>query len=319
MDSAMDVMYMLHFDYQDLSAAEFSIKRFMPFYTWMRNNVPLQLRMAFLQTGKMSNLFAATEEAKEAFGVDGDMAWLNDYLPDYMEINNGFVSYLKFGGNHLALFPKLPINDVDQLFGVGYIGSIPVPVPRITTGFGNALGPAVRTPMEFFTQRNFQYGYEYDSFSEFTSKQLESTIPYIGTFARAGSAVGLPVEKTPFIDLSAQKGKQVSNLMQLLFGAPFGATMYNERTLKGVTYGRSKQLSKELNQAASDAGVDIDWLRDQLEKGVSPEALARKIESGQGDIDRVARRKKLDELTGKTKKKKPKDYRDVMKELQRGD
>lgn len=164
--------------------------------------------------------------------------------------------------------------------------------------------------MEFFTQRNFQYGYEYDSFAEFTAKQTESLVPYIGTFAKIGSAAGLPVEKTPVLDLSSQKGRQVSNLMQLLFGAPFGATMYNERTLKGVAYGRSKQLNEDLKKAAADAGVDIDWLRKQLQSGVSAEVIANRIASGQGDLERNARRKKLEQMA-----KKDKDYTAVLRDL----
>jgi hypothetical protein len=310
MDSAMDLMYMLHFDYQDLSDAEISIKRVVPFYTWMRNNIPLQLRLAFLQSGKVGNLINANEEMKAAFGVDGPASWLNDYIPDYMEINNGFVSYLKFGDNHMALFPKLPINDVDQMFGVGFIGPIPVPIPR-RNQLLNIAGPVVRTPMEFFTNRNFQYGYEYESFGELASKQLEGTIPYIGTIARAASAAGLPVEKTPFLDLSREKGRQVSNFMQLMFGAPYGATMITERTIKSAARSQGMDSYELLDRAAAASGVDVEWLRKQINSGVSSAELTNKILSGEGNAALI----KLQKIASGEIEDKRRDYFGTIRSL----
>jgi hypothetical protein len=293
-----------------LSDAEISIKRVVPFYTWMRNNIPLQLRLAFLQSGKVGNLINANEEMKAAFGVDGPASWLNDYIPDYMEINNGFVSYLKFGDNHMALFPKLPINDVDQMFGVGFIGPIPVPIPR-RNQLLNIAGPVVRTPMEFFTNRNFQYGYEYESFGELASKQLEGTIPYIGTIARAASAAGLPVEKTPFLDLSREKGRQVSNFMQLMFGAPYGATMITERTIKSAARSQGMDSYELLDRAAAASGVDVEWLRKQINSGVSSAELTNKILSGEGNAALI----KLQKIASGEIEDKRRDYFGTIRSL----
>ena len=50
LDDAVDEIFRLHFDYSKLSGAESNIaKRFVPFYTWTRNNLPLQI--SFLAQG----------------------------------------------------------------------------------------------------------------------------------------------------------------------------------------------------------------------------------------------------------------------------
>ena len=301
LDSAMDFVHMLHFDYQDLADAELWLKRLVPFYTWTRNNIPLQLRAAFLASDQVAKLYNANAEVKEAFDIDGDAAWINEYLPDYMDTNSGFASYIKTGSGYLGLFPKLPMQDADRMFGTVFVGGIPIPMPR-RDAIISSLGPVVKTPIEFITGRNFELGYEYGSDAELLEGQARNLIPYIGTAKRVLSGLGLPVDQE----------KRVVNLLNVLVGAPYGATLINEKSLKRGAQQTSEAINAQLRAAAEDANVDIEWLRKQLQDGVPLYQLTQMIGTGQGTPERVSIAKKLDEMT---KKPRGTDYTAPLREL----
>lgn len=305
-DSAMDLTYMLHFDYQDLSTAEIWLKRFMPFYTWNRYNVPLQLRSLFLAPDRVGKLFNATENAKEAFGVDGDAEWLQDYMPDWLTTQSGFITDFKFGGNHLALYPRLPLIDLEKLFAVGYIGPIPVILPR-KDEFFNTLGPAIKSPVEVLTNRNFTLGYEYKSTADMLLAQGRNIFPYAGTAKRLLSAAGLPIEKE----------KRVSNLINVILGTPFGATTITEKSLYGEAWRDSMSLAAQLKKASVEAGVDYEWLVKQLGKGMTLDQVVALILSGQGSIETVSIQNIIKEAQ-KAKKGESTDYAAVLRGLQTG-
>lgn len=290
--AAVDNVMMLHFDYQDLSDAEQWLKRIVPFYTWTRNNVPLQLRAAFMQQDKVRKLIVLNENIEKAFAADGDDSWLSEVLPDYIDINGGFASRFTFGGNHIALFPKTPIQDVDKLFRVGYVFGVPVPVPRLRET-AQMLGPAV-TPLEYITNTNFDTGQQFRSTGEKIEQLSRSLLPYIGTGQRFVSALTVPatlagadLSNVPFI----QADKALSNLYNLLLGAPFGASTITEKTLLGGMINKSKASAAQLKSLAEDAGVDVEWLRKEIRRGTTVTELQMKINKGEGST----KQKELDE------------------------
>lgn len=301
LESAMDLVHMLHFDYQDLTTFELWFKRFIPFYTWTRNNVPLQMRAAFLASDQVAKLYNANAELKEAFDIDGEAAWLNEYLPDFMEINGGFASYLKTGSGYLGLFPKLPMQDVDRFFGTAFVAGIPIPWPRRDAVI-SSLGPVVKSPTEFVTGRNYDLGYAYGSDAELLQGQIRTLVPYWGTAKRVLSGLGLPIEQE----------KRVSNLLNVLVGAPYGAVTINEKTLARGAKQTAESVNAQLRAAAEDANVDIEWLRKQLKDGVPLHQLTLMIGTGQGAPDRVSIARKLDEMT---KKPRGTDYTSTLREL----
>lgn len=318
--SAVDNVMMLHFDYQDLSDAEQWIKRFVPFYTWTRNNIPLQMRAAFLQQDKVRKLILLNENFKDAFGADGDDSWLQEVLPDYIDVNGGFASVFKFSGNHLALFPKTPIQDVDKLFSMGSIFGIPVPVPRLRET-AQMLGPAV-SPLEFITNTNFDTGQQFRTAEDKALQLSRSLIPYIGTIQRIASGLTVPatlsgadLSGVPFI----QADKGMSNLFNFLVGAPYGASTLTEKSVYGGLIQKSIASGAELTKYAAEAGVDVEWLRKEIKKGTSLQDLRTKIAMGEGSARRIEQQKRLDMLTGKTKEKQPaQDYAQVLATFRAG-
>lgn len=310
LDSALDLTYLLHFNYQDLSHAEVWLKRIVPFYTWTRNNVPLQLRAMFTSSDQFKKLYLANENLKQAFSSDEE--WMNQYLPDFMDLNGGFVSSFKFSGNHIGLFYKAPMMDANRILQVGYIGALPIVYPRGSEVL-QSLGPVIKSPLEFISGRDLESGRELTGPSERAKRAITTAIPYYGTVTRALSAVGLEAEVPVMGRFGGEK--QISDLMGLIVGAPWGATTYTAKTLNWAAIERNKSLSRQVREAAETAGVDLDWLRKQLRSGVRADQLATKIAAGEGDPNR----KTIDELLGlKKKQTKSQDYKKVLERLRTG-
>lgn len=108
--SALNVKKHL-FDYSELSNFEKTfMRRLIPFYTWMRKNVPLQLEALITRPGMYTGLAHAQEEGAALSGIDLDEMpdWLaNSAMIPLGETGEGFTRYL----NQFAL----PANDIFEL------------------------------------------------------------------------------------------------------------------------------------------------------------------------------------------------------------
>lgn len=92
------------FDYSDLTTAEKKIRNFVPFYTWTRKNIPLQLESLITKPGKMTAYNKLVENSRKSQGVEeGDMpGWMKSELA------------LSIGNNkHLLL--DLPVTQLNLL------------------------------------------------------------------------------------------------------------------------------------------------------------------------------------------------------------
>lgn len=322
-DAAMDMVRMLHFDYQDLSDAEIWLKRLVPFYTWSRHNVPLQIRAAFLQQDKVRKLVAGNTELQNAMGVDDNEEWLNDLLPDFIDVNGGFASFIKYGGNHLALFPKTPLQDVDKLLQVTDIGGIPVIVPR-GRETASMLGPAV-SPLELITGVNFDTGQKFQTTEDMVWQMSRSLIPYVGTAGRIVSAGTIPLTAAgmdltvggegvgaKIINQFVAPEKSVVNLFNFLVGAPYGMSTITEKSLSYGLIEEGRAQSAQLKKLADEADVDYQWLREKIRGGATIPQLRMMIASGQGKKARVEREREA-KATGPSG-----DYLTLLKSIQSG-
>ena len=111
------------FDYADLSSFEQSLKMLVPFYTWTRYNVPLQLRAVIQQPGKIAQALRIHESLGNAFGEDdalepsyisdrfgitiGEDSPLFNMLPDWAKPKGDVTLGLSWGE---------PLGDVNALF-----------------------------------------------------------------------------------------------------------------------------------------------------------------------------------------------------------
>ena len=146
-EAAKDV-FKFHFDYLPetglTSFERLYMKRLIPFYTWTRNNVPLQLEMMMKQPGK----YAGLEKLRMAImGKEGkeDMKWLPEWMKEM------FITKLPFkddAGRSLWAQLDLPMEDINKL-------------PISSSGIreiASMLTPMLKYPLELYFNRNFYFG-----------------------------------------------------------------------------------------------------------------------------------------------------------------
>jgi hypothetical protein len=303
--AAMDQVHLLHFDYADLSDAENWVRRLVPFYTWMRRNVPLQMRTMVLQPGKIQRFLYANQEFQNAFAAEGDESWLNQFIPEYLDNQDGFVTKFKFLDNNVGAYLRLPFEDVNKLFSVNGF-------PR-KEEFVNMLGPFT-IPLELATGRDLATGRELDTLGKDRVQIAGNILPQFGTAQRALAAVG-GASKQFGLDLpnivwtQNQEDKGIATALQLLGGTSVGVGIasISKKSINAEVYNRVRQQSDKINKIAAERGIDPRWMREQLGKGMTPQQVAMLIASGMGKIstkteysglDFQDRQKSLDVLRG---------------------
>jgi len=292
-DAAMDLSMALHFNYADLSQAERWVRRVVPFYTWMRNNIPLQVRTMFLQPSKMTKFMYAREEIENAYG--DEESWMKMLLPEYAQISGGFA--VKVGDNRLFFVDRLPYQDLNTMFQVGGFpvrlrnvagsigpaGGLYGAIAGVDTGTGRAFDPAGTPapmwarPLSPLLPKNAQGE---ALIPEAVNAIVNETVPFLGTVERAAGAL-LPEGIAP----SSQTDRRLSNFLNLV-GAG-GAAGQSIGTLtpavaRGELRRRQIALSNSLISAAEQANVDLDWVREQLRGGATPEQVYAAIAAGYG-------------------------------------
>jgi gas vesicle protein len=284
--AAMDKVYALHFNYQDLSGFEQTVRRLVPFYTWTRNNLPAQLRAMVLQPGKIQRFLYAQENFEKAFGAEGGDSWMNQVLPEYMAISDGFVSKFKAGDNNIGFFLKLPFEDVNKFLEADF-------TPVRGRELINSLG-LVSTPIELASGVDLSTGAKLEDLGISPFERLFSDIVPQADIARRGLAgLGYVTDeltgREPFGSLYNERQREggLTSLLNLL-GVPGvagqGISTITPKTISGELARRSKSQRNQIKETAKDLNVDVEWLREQLQSGVSPEQLAIMIRSGMGQV-----------------------------------
>jgi len=140
-DAAKKVIQ-FHFDYapEGLSDAERLVaKRVIPFYTWTRNNIPLQLSQMMEQPGKYAGVAKTLRSLR---GRDPEQRAETQALPDYMK--RGFPVRLgeKDGKSQYLYGMGLPMEDLNQI---------------TPTGMASRMSPLLKAPIERLTDRNIYF------------------------------------------------------------------------------------------------------------------------------------------------------------------
>ena len=129
------------FDYRDVTPFEKNVlKRTVPFYTWMRKNVPLQTENLIRTPGK----YAATKKAFDSIR-DLSSPVEEKNMPDYMNTPNWVKTPITQGGNPMYWNSNLPTSDLEKLnpnsLGKNVLSS---------------LSPLLKVPLELqFNQNSF--------------------------------------------------------------------------------------------------------------------------------------------------------------------
>ncbi|HUV71651.1 MAG TPA: hypothetical protein VMW25_01445 [Clostridia bacterium] len=161
-DDAVKKVFQYHFDYAPEGLTSFErnvMRRLVPFYTWTRNNVPLQLGQMGKQPGKyagvgkaLRTLSGGAETGKEEKGVLPE--YMQRSFPIRMGSNAGQVNYVYGLG--------LPIEDFSNMTVSGVLAK---------------LSPILKVPLELATDKNFYFNVPISDFD--SAPQLLQKAPKI--------------------------------------------------------------------------------------------------------------------------------------------
>ncbi len=131
------------FDYEDLTKVEKEVfKRAMPFYTFTRKNIPVQLETLIKNPVRQSKLIKAKNNVEILTGDDKTQhilpEWLKDSAPVYVGNKDGKVRYIKLEG-------FLPVADLNKFSGGAQ-------------ELLNMVSPVIKVPTEQLANYNFFFG-----------------------------------------------------------------------------------------------------------------------------------------------------------------
>lgn len=157
---AGEMVKKLQFDYQDLTEVEKAVKRWFPFYTWLRNNLPLQLEK-FLDNPRLYNMLMrrVPEFTRESMGMSEEEY---DNMPDWIkEAMPMVVGYDDQTGRYRLFDTALPYQDLAKLGGVKDIADEMV----------SMLHPLAKVPAELYLNKNLYTGSALESYTGETAEK----------------------------------------------------------------------------------------------------------------------------------------------------
>jgi hypothetical protein len=154
-------------DYGDLTEFESKVmKRAMPFYTWTRKNLPLQIEALAMRPGRVAAIpkaqsavqrFLGTEEDYNEFGDGVLPKWLKEMAPIRLSEENE-------EGKSWVGVPALPFQDISKFVEGGKRGILQSVMSQLT--------PGMRIPIEQTTGQTLFSGAPIRSDTEYFSQQV---------------------------------------------------------------------------------------------------------------------------------------------------
>jgi hypothetical protein len=292
-NAAASMVRATQFDYADLSPFERDVARMLvPFYTWTRNNVPLQVRAMFLDPRKPIGAVRLQEEMQASFGYDyendPDALPYDALNPQYSVDRQGFAvdprwvpDALESEAGPLVLQMENPVNDVNVL------------IPKNPLSFDgwkekgrnfalSSLTPALKAPGSIITNTDLSTGAPFnekgmpaaswanllglsrqdvDSEGQLENRMdplvgvaVRELLPPVGVFDRLYTGPGAN---------EASQDRRTSNWLSF-FGAPVRTA--TEEQLGGTARGVYDKRQRFIEEQAIAQGVDPAQVREFLLK-----------------------------------------------------
>lgn len=224
------------FDYADLTDFErIVLKGVTPFYTWTRNNIPLQLGILIQKPSKI-NMLGAVKRSIESMQDGKPMD--ERLLPQWMR--EGYNIYLGQNPNGIQKFLKLegflPTIDLNMYGDIG--GEV--------TG---QLSPLIKTPLEIFTNYDFFFKRQ---LSEYPGQKVNvagiEMSPELGKIARTLRPVN---ELAKVSGLDGQELERTDRALSFLAGINIkGFDPKKQEDVLDMLTGRNKsKIKKEIKDA----------------------------------------------------------------------
>jgi len=231
-------------NYSDLTKFEKNIKKFIPFYTWMRRNLSNQLQFAFNNPGRytaltikpLRNLDALSEEDKKN---------LPEYMKEDMWINP--IGLKTASGKPLMVNPNLPFQELQAASRpLKYIGDL----------ISGGISPLIKTPTELVTNRSMFNGRPIAQ-NELSRSDVPVLLMPIVEAMPASLRKSLNIEKNEFGRWQAD-AKAMYALNSYLPLLKTGEGTYNAITGNVPTYREENAPFNILSRTAGIKGYAID-------------------------------------------------------------
>lgn len=158
---AVERVKKFNFDYGDLTPFESNVRRWVPFYTFMRKNMPLQLEMMAMHPNRIASVPKGIGALQQLLGTDNGHMPITEMIPAYLKDlatvrvagqghPNVFSKLLGTGGNAAYADTALPVEDLSRMFS----GS----TSEVTRNMLNTLSPFIKGPIEVGTGTSLQSG-----------------------------------------------------------------------------------------------------------------------------------------------------------------
>lgn len=265
-DAAASVKKYL-FDYTDLTDVERSVfRRVLPFYTWTRKNVPLQLEALITAPNKPMGVNKAIGSFVET-NYDGVPDERN--LPDWMVQQYPVRVRKASSGNfeYFLLGSWLPLADIDKIFN---------PVRHVL----NMLTPILKEPIQQAANRDFYFGREIDPTATLTTLGDEYE-KFAGiNMPKRLSHIGRNIRIVTEADRAFSTQEGVDNVTKIIRGVlgkvyPYDEELQRQFNTKEFKR-RESQLKSLLKKAIQKGNVqEEDRLRKRIEQLV--EEAANKV------------------------------------------
>lgn len=236
-DAAQEVRK-FQFDYHNITPFERNVlKRVLPFYSWTRFNIPLQLEAAFTHPQRLLAVAKGRNVLESNYDGVPDERLLPDYYVQNFPIRVRY-DHTRKQYEYFLLNSWLPAADIDKIFD---------PVTYIK----NQLTPLLKEPIQqianrdFFTNREIDTGDNYDTLTIFGKKV---SLPARDIHVLKNFRILTELDRLASPDLSTS-GK----VAKVLTGKLYPLNEDKERRNRNIEFQeRRKNLKSELRRARKD-------------------------------------------------------------------
>lgn len=218
MEEAVEAVFKYHFDYDDLSGVEKGIiRRMIPFYTWSRKNLPLQLESMIAKPKVYNRMFRFKAEMERE--QETEIA-----LPKWMDDRFNIRMPFSWGGNPVVWSPDLPFNEinrmsflVDAVVNKDPVGAVFQHPNSPTVQFLEMANPLIKTSAEGAFGQSVFFGSTYDRTLEPMPEAWSETLGQVPFVLPAMHAAGLIERgKSGTYYTSQQRNAQIESFLPVL-------------------------------------------------------------------------------------------------------
>jgi hypothetical protein len=245
------------FDYADLTSTEEKIKAVVPFYTWTRKNMPLQLESFVTQPGKPSAVNKLVENMRNTQGTS------EDDIPDWMKEEMAIPIMVNADGSHSYLMPDIPLTNLNMIGGG----------ETLKNAFG-MLSPLAKVPVELIMNKQAFTGAPIEKYegsrSKYGNLELPSKLAYalsqLGSMPRtAADIAGSLMDDTTTSLSPIPQAPERNPLASIAFGSLMRSVNPDrERVLKKI--GREQQLGDFRKYLEEVKGIEVPTIQELNKK-----------------------------------------------------